>query len=170
MLDDVYFLNECSGNPFFLNRHANVIIRTMIEQTIEFAYLQQHQSEIEDFFGSEDVINNFEKKIDINNLNSLSNETIIRTYKKFGSERAITKRKKIFDMAQVIGEADINQPSLYNLYRILSEETHNSYYCSALDMKDIIDDNNDPIVALTVVQVCLLKMIMDRYLVAYRKL
>lgn len=170
MLDDAYFLNECSGNPSFLKRHANAIIRTMVEQTIEFAYLQQHQSEIDEFFGSEDVIKNLENEIDINNLNSLSIETIIRAYKKFGSERAITKRKKLIEMAQAIGEADINQPTLYNLYRILSEETHNFYYCSALDMAGMIDDNNDPIVALTVVQAGLLKIIMDRYLAAYRKL
>lgn len=44
IIEDTEFLNKLSGNLLFKARHANMIIRDMIEQVIEFIYLMKKSS------------------------------------------------------------------------------------------------------------------------------
>ena len=51
LLDDIEFLNTLSGQPLFKARHANIILRDMLEQVIEFIYLMKHTELITEYMG-----------------------------------------------------------------------------------------------------------------------
>ena len=47
----IEFLNTLSGQPLFKARHANIILRDMLEQVIEFIYLMKHTELITEYMG-----------------------------------------------------------------------------------------------------------------------
>lgn len=151
-------MNEMSGNPNFKVRYANMIIRDVLEQVIEFIYLLEHTDLIEQFLG-----------ININTGN-LDEEKLIDEYLQFGGKRYTGGRKQVSQMANSINEnASVDDTlSLYNIYRILSEQCHNSYFLSTLD--DIEEfETSKKTVALTEEQLTYLMIILDRFMEAYRK-
>ena len=158
LIEDIDFLNEMSGNSNFKVRYANMIIRDVLEQVIEFIYLLKHTDLIEQFFGA--------------NINTgdLDEENLIDEYLQFGGKRYNGGRKRVFQMASSINEnASVdNTLSLYDNYRILSEQCHNSYFLSTLDDIEEIETNKKAF-ALTEEQLTYLMIIISRFMEAYRK-
>lgn len=158
ILEDIVFLNGLSGNKSFRIRHANIIIRDMLEQVIEFIYLMKHEEKIYEYLG-----------LNIDET-SLSEEEPVEAIKKLGKQRFTGGRKSVFFMAKDIGEAvsTLEQMALYDLYRILSEMCHSSYYFAGLDDCEEIETGN-AMGALTEEQVLYLTIIIDRFMNCYRK-
>ena len=136
--EDVNFLIQLEGNPLFLPRYANIIIRDILEQTIEFLYLIKNPDLVDEYFGL---------KIDLNLINE--RESPLDNLKQFVRNRFVGKRLRISDMARDIEEysSTDDKLALYSIYRILSEECHNSYYTSMLNEVDEVS-NEFTIVAL----------------------
>lgn len=157
LLDDVYFLINLSGQPFFKARHANLILRDMLEQVIEFIYLMKHPELIKDYLGD---------NIDIDKLNF---QDSISAMHELGSKRFPKGRTSVSKMAQDIGEKGTFQDrlSLYKIYEILSEECHNSYFFAAMDDIEIIE-TKEQISALTENQYMYMITILDCFMEKYR--
>lgn len=51
LLEDVDFLNTLSGQPIFKVRYAQMILRDMLEQVIEFIFLMKHPDMIPEYLG-----------------------------------------------------------------------------------------------------------------------
>ena len=140
------------------NERMFLLIRDVLEQVIEFIYLLKHTDLIEQFFGA--------------NINTgdLDEENLIDEYLHFGGKRYNGGRKRVFQMASSINEnASVdNTLSLYDIYRILSEQCHNSYFLSTLDDIEEIETNKKA-VALTEEQLTYLMIIISRFMEAYRK-
>ena len=158
LIEDIDFLNEMSGSPNFKVRYANMIIRDVLEQVIEFIYLLEHTDLIEQFLGA-----------NINTVD-LDEENLIDEYLQFGGKRYNGGRKRVSQMASSINENTSvdNTLSLYDIYRILSEQCHNSYFLSTLDDIEEIETNKKA-VALTEEQLTYLMIIISRFMEAYRK-
>ena len=62
--DDVKFLNDLSGNNDFYHRYVYLIMRNMLEQLIEFLYVQKNKHLIDEYLGL---------KIDIDKLERILN-------------------------------------------------------------------------------------------------
>lgn len=127
--EDINFLTQLDGNPLFHARYANIIIRDILEQTIELLYLIKNPDLVDEYLGL---------KIDLNSINE--SESPLEDLKQFGQNRFIKKRPKIIDMAKKIEQYSSTDDtlSLYKIYRNLSEECHNSYYFSMLDEIEMI--------------------------------
>lgn len=151
-------LYAANGSRPAWSRYANMIIRDVLEQVIEFIYLLKHTDLIEQFFGA--------------NINTgdLDEENLIDEYLQFGGKRYNGGRKRVFQMASSINEnASVdNTLSLYDIYRILSEQCHNSYFLSTLDDIEEIETNKKAF-ALTEEQLTYLMIIISRFMEAYRK-
>lgn len=157
-LDDIEFLNEMSGTPNFKVRYANMIIRDVLEQVIEFIYLLKYPELIEQFMGGNIETDDFDK------------DKLIEEYLQFGGKRYTGGRKTISKMASSINEkVSVDDTlSLYDIYRILSEQCHNSYFLSNLDDIDEAETGKRT-VALTDEQLTYLMIIIGRFMEAYRK-
>lgn len=158
LLEDIDFLNVLSGNDIFKIRHANIIIRDFLEQVIEFIYITKHPEIIEDFIGT---------NININEIDFQSN--LVEGMLHFGKKRYVHGRKSIAKMADDINQkiTTDNKLSLYDMYRILSEQCHNSYFNAILDdVGEYETGKNDR--ALTEEQVTYIILIIDYFLKAYR--
>lgn len=120
---DVIFLNDLSDNDVFYHRHADLIMRNMIEQLIEFLYVSKNEELINEYLG-----------LSIN-LNELSKKSVVESEKSFGGERFTEKRTSIAKMAKDLGEYNVTKGTmtLYDVYAILSEKCHNSYFSSLID-------------------------------------
>lgn len=138
LLDDVYFLITLSGQPFFKVRHANFILRDMLEQVIEFIYLMKHPELIKDYLG------------DSINTDKLNSQDPINAMHALGSKRFRNGRTSVSKMAGDIGEKRTFQDrlSLYKMYELLSEECHNSYFFAVMDDIDSIETKKE-VTALT---------------------
>lgn len=158
LLEDIDFLNTLSGNPLFKVRHANIIMRDMLEQVIEFIYLMKHKELITDYLGA---------NVDTPNL-STSNP--IKEFQKLGSKRYKNGRKSVSEMAKDIGEkkSTANNLALYELYQLLSEECHNSYFFANLDDIEQVETKNETS-ALSKDQAENLMTIIGRFLETYRQ-
>ncbi len=158
LLDDIKFLNELSGKDIFKIRHASIIIRDLLEQVIEFIFLMKNPEVIDDYIGS---------NINIDEIDSQRNPVDGLSY--FGKKRYKTDRKSISQMADDINQKNTtnNRLSLYDIYRILSEQCHNSYFNSILDdVGEVETGERDH--ALTEDQATYIIIIIDEFLKAYR--
>jgi len=158
LLEDINFLTTLSGMEMFKPRHAYMILRDMLEQVIEFIYLMKHSELIAEFMG--DKIDN--SKISKNNP--------IKSTHRLGNERYSGGRKSVSEMAKDIGEKtpSENQPALYDIYQLLSEECHNSYFFSNLDSLSETEDGEEKL-ALTEEQAQYLMIIIGRFMEVYRQ-
>lgn len=158
LLEDIEFLNKMSGTPIFKIRYANLIIRNMLEQVIEFIYLLEHAELIEQFLGI-----NIESDI-------INDDKFIENYLQLGGKRYINGRKRISKMADSIHEKYSTEDtlSLYDIYRSLSEQCHNSYFLSILDDVDEVETDEKNI-ALTNEQLTYLTIIIECFMKAYIK-
>ena len=86
-LDDIEFLNEMSGTPNFKVRYANMIIRDVLEQVIEFIYLLKYPELIEQFMGGNIETDDFDE------------DKLIEEYLQFGGKPYAGGRKRISEMA-----------------------------------------------------------------------
>lgn len=157
LLEDIKFLNELSGSDNFKIRHADMIIRGLLEQVIEFIYLMKHPEMISDYMGN---------NLDIDKVDAQNNPIESLLY--FGEKRYTGRRKSISAMAKDIKEKkSTNKLSLYDMYRILSEQCHSSYYNAIMDdvgEYETGESNN----ALTEEQTSYIVLIIDRFLQKYR--
>lgn len=158
LLEDINFLTTLSGREMFKPRHAYVILRDMIEQVIEFIYLMKHPELIAEFMGD---------KIDISKI---SMSSPIKSTHRLGSERYSGGRKSVSEMAKDIGEKNPSekQPALYDIYQLLSEECHNSYFFSNLDNLSGTENGKEKL-ALTEEQDQYLVIIIGRFMEVYRQ-
>lgn len=156
ILEDITLLDTLSGNPLFKIRHGNMIIRDMVEQVIEFIYLIKNKHLITEYMG-----------MNVADNSSLLNP--IKAFRKLTSDRFSGGRKKVAEMAKDIGEKKSREGNLtlYELYQILSEECHNSYYLSNLDIIQEIETREEPM-ALTKEQVQNLIIVIDRFMNVFR--
>ncbi len=153
ILEDITLLNALDGNSLFKKRHANLIIRQMVEQVVEFCYLMQNQHLIKEYMGMNIPL----KKLPSNPEKAL-------TY--FSSKRFSNGRRPISKMAHDIGEK--GSDGLYGIYSILSEETHNAYFHANGDMLDEIETGKEPL-ALTKLQISFITIVLCRFMEAYRE-
>lgn len=156
--EDIELLNTLSGNLLFKVRHANIIMRDMLEQVIEFIYLMKHNELIAEYVGA---------NVDITKL-STSNP--IKGFHKLGNERFKGGRKSVSEMAQDINEKKSapNRPALYELYQLLSEESHNSYFFTSLNDVEETETGKE-ILALSEEQAQNLMIIIERFMETYRQ-
>ena len=123
--DDIFFLNDLSGNSNFHVRYANLILRNMVEQLIEFLYISKHTELVDEYLGSKISTDNSNKK-----------KFIVTALRRFGDYRFSNRREEVSKMAADIKEKYTkkkNPLTLYNMYSILSDRCHNSYFSSLLD-------------------------------------
>ena len=122
--DDVLFLDNLSGNKDFYHRYAYLIMRNMLEQLIEFRYVQKNRCLIDEYLGL---------KIDLEALKE--KRTTVEGERRLGKVRYENRRPSIVDMTKSIGEYDAlgTSATLYDVYSILSERAHNSYFGSLMD-------------------------------------
>lgn len=135
--DDVLFLNDHSGQNDFHVRYANFILRNMVEQVIEFLYISKNTKLVDEYLGSEIL----KKKAAIE-----ANGTTAEALKIYGEKRFATRRERIAQMAEDINERYATQENcltLYDVFTVLSDRTHNSYFSSLLDdfAKEFSDDH-----------------------------
>lgn len=163
LLDDLEFLMLLSGNDIFKVRHANSIIRTMLEQTIEFIYLLKRPEKIVAYLGSNIEVPNDSIEID-------DDTNLVDAMSQFGQRRYDEGKKNIFLMATDIDEIEGKKDrlALYEIYRILSENDHNAYFQSILDEIDILE-NGEQLIALEEVQVTYIMLIINAFMSAYRR-
>lgn len=158
LMEDAELLNTLSGNSLFKVRHAHMIMRDMLEQVIEFIYLMKHPETIADYLGA---------NVD---TNSISDSDPIRGFHKLGNERYIDGRKSVSEMAKDIGEKKSSPacPALYEMYQLLSEECHNSYFFASLNDAEEAETGKE-VLALTEDQAQNLMIIIGRFMEIYRK-
>jgi len=133
--EDIWLLNDLQANSSAYRRTIYLVLRNMVEQLIEFLYLQKNTQYIDEYLGL---------KIDYNSF--VNEQNITKMAKLFGQKRYKNTRPKIIDMAQDIrGDIPLNDYlDLYDLYSILSESCHNSYYESLLnDYDNAVQNNKD---------------------------
>ena len=157
LMEDVEFLDDSSGKPQFKIRHAQIIMRDLLEQVIEFMYLIKHPRLISEYVG---------EKIDIQ---SVKKSNPVDGMKKLARGRFAECRQSVASMARDIGEEKSTQghSALYELYCLLSEECHNSYFFARLDDYKEFKDNKE-ILALSKDQAENLIIIIDRFLSVYK--
>lgn len=121
LLEDILFLIDSDAQMNFYIRNGNLIIRNMVEQLIEFSYVLKYQELIEEYFGEK--------------ITEPIPADVVQLSKGLGKLRFESRRKNIKEMAE-----DINQfknssveMTLYDLYIMLSETCHNSYFISWLE-------------------------------------
>lgn len=146
LLEDIFFLIDLDGQMNFCIRNGNLIIRNMLEQLIEFLYLLRHQELIEEYFGEkmkEPIL------VDVAQLS-----------KELGKLRFESGRKTIKEMTEDINQFknSSGEMTLYDLYIMLSETCHNSYFISWLEtVEGIRSDKNEG--ALSALQIGVLRVI-----------
>lgn len=152
ILEDIEFLSDLSGKEGFKVRHANAIIRNMLEQTIEFIYLLRNPQYQKEYFES----------------NNKNKGTLGKKYKDIGDKSYKRGNDGIKNMAKQIDEhhSTNDKLSLYELYQILSHEYHNSYFFSDLDMVEEIECG-EKIIPLTDDQIFYLQLIVERFITVY---
>lgn len=157
LLEDVDFLNTLSGQPIFKVRYAQMILRDMLEQVIEFIFLMKHPDMIPQYLG------------DNINSNAPFGSNPVNELQKMASGRYADGRKTVSEMAKDINEkkSSPGRPALYEIYRLLSEECHNSYFFARLDDFKEARDHSE-ILALSEDQAQHLVIIVMRFMEAYR--
>lgn len=125
--EDMFFLNNHAEDQDFLRRYGNLIIRNMLEQLIEFLYLMNNPHLAKEFLGL---------TINLEEINR--RQSVVKKEELFGEKRynqSVDGRLPVADMAAAIGEKSSGNGNLtlYKVYKILSEQCHNSYFSSLID-------------------------------------
>lgn len=155
--EDVWFLNDLSGQINFNYRYGYAIIREMLEQLIEFLYVKKNLRLINEYLGD---------NIDCHAIQNAI--TLVEKEHLFGKERYTNTRPSVAKMAKSINEfeADNGHMSLYDLYCILSERCHNSYFDGLL--KKIVSMECDvTMIGLTEDQITMLHNLITCVLIEY---
>lgn len=144
MIENISYVEELlkSDKPF---KFAVNALRSIIEEIIEYIYLMDNDSKIREFFGSEIDFDRISK-------NLVLNKKVAKIHKSISmcaSNRFKGGRPKVEEMARDINEVSCtrgsknsnlidkyNQQSLYEIYKILSENDHNSAYLLGTDKYD----------------------------------
>ena len=148
--EDALFLVESDIEGKLSIRNANLIIRNMVEQLIEYLYLLNHQNLIKEYLGE--------------NIPNIKTMKGLNLSKVLGKERFACKREHVVSMAKDIGRYKNNEGmTLYDVYCVLSEMCHNSYFISLLD--DYRKDKSDTVeMALSTIQIQLIQIILSMIL------
>lgn len=128
--EDVYFFLSVDDNVFTTKRHAECILRNLVEQVIEFKYLIKNPKVREEFSGNDDY---------------KSSDNPVEDLCQLGSGRFKKGRKTVSQMAKDIDESiDTDEKlSLYSIYRILSEQTHNAVFHEILDIVGLVEGEEE---------------------------
>lgn len=156
-LDDVMFLNGLSGNNDFYHRYGYLIIRNMLEQLIEFLYIQKNKHLVDEYLGL---------KINLDTLKG--KHTPVEGERLFGQKRYIKNRPSIANMSMCIEEKQntFGSMTLYEAYCVLSERCHNSFFDSLLKDYNAIS-NGVPDIGLNEEQITFVDAIIARVLLEY---
>lgn len=150
--DDVMFLNDLSGKNYFYHRYVYLILRNMVEQLIEFLYIKKNNHLVDEYLGLKIDLDEFSKKM-----------TPVNGERCFGQNRYTNNRPYISEMARDIKEykATVGTMTLYDVYCVLSERCHNSYFDSLLkDFNPVelssIGLNEEQLLLLNIMIACVL--------------
>lgn len=130
LCEDINFFQMTKENSFITKRHAECVLRNLVEQVIEFKYLIRNPAEREVFGGNSDCT---------------STGNFVEDLCQLGSGRFKEGRKSVSQMAKDINEKyDTDEKlSLYSIYRILSEQSHNASFHEILDNVGIVEDQKE---------------------------
>lgn len=126
----------CLKKEKFENRYVDMIIRNMCEQIIEYIFNMNNFKCLKNYFGVDLALED-DMKSESNSFEVLKNMGQKRFEK--------NKRKSVKYMAKSIGENEEleDRLSLYQIYSLESEEVHNSYFGSFIDLVDIVEEEHD---------------------------
>lgn len=131
-LKEFLHLLSIKGKP----RYQNFIIRNITEHVIEYMYLMTNKQLIPEYFGKAMQID-LEEDIDM--------ENIAQAYRNLGKNRYEHKRSSVIEMCKSVSEdcAKDGIPCLYDVFSIVSENCHNSYFQEVIDewSSDEIESN-----------------------------
>ena len=130
-------------------RYQHFIIRNITEHVIEYMYLMNNKELIAEYFGSK-----VELDADVD-MKHISEE-----YKNLGQNRYTSKRMSVNAMAVAIGEkhSEDGVPGLYDIFSIISENCHNSYFHAVIDeMAD--DEIQNKVFSLWIMTLVLVKLL-----------
>lgn len=130
-------------------RYQHFIIRNITEHVIEYMYLMNNKELIAEYFGSK-----VELDADVD-MKHISEE-----YKNLGQNRYTSKRMSVNAMAVAIGEkhSEDGVPGLYDIFSIISENCHNSYFHAVIDeMAD--DEMQNKVFSLWIMTLVLVKLL-----------
>lgn len=143
------FLELLSANS--KPRYQHFIIRNITEHVIEYMYLMNNKELIAEYFGSEVEID-LDADVDM--------KRISEEYKNLGQNRYTSKRMSVNAMAVAIGEkhSEDGIPGLYDIFSIISENCHNSYFHAVIDeMAD--DEMQNKVFSLWIMTLVLVKLL-----------
>lgn len=132
-------------------RYLHFIIRNVTEQVIEYMYVMNNKELIAEYFGSEAQIN-LDENVDMKHISE--------TYKNLGQNRYSSKRVSVNAMAVAVGEkhSEDGVPGLYDIFSIISENCHNSYFHAVID--EIADDDmQNKVFSLWIMTLVLVKLL-----------
>lgn len=111
--EDIELFLKIYKSKYISHRHALIILRSLVEQIIEFKYLIHNPSYREKFIGDIEY--------------KPSEEFSVNDFRQLGSRRFKNGKISIAKMAGNIGEKKDSEErlSLYSIYIILSEKVHN---------------------------------------------
>ena len=143
------FLELLSANS--KPRYQHFIIRNITEHVIEYMYLMNNKELIAEYFGSEVEID-LDADVDMKHISE--------EYKNLGQNRYTSKRMSVNAMAVAIGEkhSEDGIPGLYDIFSIISENCHNSYFHAVIDeMAD--DEMQNKVFSLWIMTLVLVKLL-----------
>lgn len=143
------FLELLSANS--KPRYQHFIIRNITEHVIEYMYLMNNKELIAEYFGSEVEID-LDADVDMKHISE--------EYKNLGQNRYTSKRMSVNAMAVAIGEkhSEDGVPGLYDIFSIISENCHNSYFHAVIDeMAD--DEMQNKVFSLWIMTLVLVKLL-----------
>lgn len=122
-LEEFLRLLEADSKP----RYQHFIIRNITEHVIEYMYLMSNKELITEYFGSAADIDDLEENVDMKHIS--------QEYKNLGQNRYSENRMSVNAMAVAIGEKYSVEgvPGLYDVFSIISENCHNSYFHAVID-------------------------------------
>ncbi len=132
-------------------RYQHFIIRNITEHIIEYMYLMNHKELIPEYFGEKAEID-VEAEVDMRHISE--------EYKNLGQNRYSDKRMSVNAMAVAIGEkhSEDGVPGLYDIFSIISENCHNSYFHAVID--EMADDQmQNKVFSLWIMTLVLVKLL-----------
>lgn len=126
--EDVELFLKIYKSKYISYRHALIILRSLVEQIIEFKYLIHNPSYREEFIGD----------IEYKHFEEFS----VNDFRQLGSKRFNKMKISIAKMAGDIGEKKDSDEelSLYSIYTILSEQVHNLVFHGMLNTTEMLEE------------------------------
>ena len=126
--EDVELFLKIYKSKYISYRHALIILRSLVEQIIEFKYLIHNQSYREKFIGDIEY--------------KPSEEFSVSGFRQLGSRRFKNGKISIAKMAGNISEKKDSEEklSLYSIYIILSEKVHNLVFHNILNTIGMLEE------------------------------